>query len=161
MDIQIKLFNGEIPILETPYRSPLVVVEAIKDIIKDKIVCELGCACGDLMIEMSQYAKEVIGVELDPDRVKIAKERNLNVIESNVYDDPIPEAEVYFFWEDSFLLPKILKKGIWIIAADPSEQEDLEVEKLQLSGYWIDVSYNEGTKHRQSGILRLFVTKVR
>jgi len=127
----ILLYNGESPVLETPYRSPLAIVEAIKDIIKDKTVCELGAACGDLLIEMGKYAKEIKGMELDPERVKICQKRNLNVIEGSIYDQPIPEAEVYYFWCDLyFMLPKILRKGIWIIGSDKSEGEDKEIEKL-------------------------------
>ena len=157
----ILLYNGESPVLETPYRSPLAIVEAIKDIIKDKTVCELGAACGDLLIEMGKYAKEIKGMELDPERVKICQKRNLNVIEGSIYDQPIPEAEVYYFWCDLyFMLPKILRKGIWIIGSDKSEGEDKEIEKLNLPGYWIDVEYNEGSGWRENGIKRLFITKI-
>ena len=145
----------------TPWRSPLVVVEAIKDIIKDKVVCDLECACGDIMIEMKKYAKEVIGIEMDPKRVKIAKERGLNVVEGDIFKDKLPEAEIYYIWCDLyFLVPPIMKKGIWVIASDPSEKEDVEIEKLNLDGYWIDVPYNEGEDWRQSGLFKLFVTEV-
>ena len=34
--------------LKPPYRSPLAVVDAISDYIKDKVVCELGSAKCDL-----------------------------------------------------------------------------------------------------------------
>jgi len=145
-------------ILQTPYRSPLVVAEAIKDIIKDKVVCELGCACGDLMVEMQKYAKEVRGMELDPVRVKICKERGLNVTEGNEFDDPIPNAEVYYIWCDLYhLLPRIMKKGLWIIASDLLSGENKEIEKLNLNGYWIDVPYNEGSEWKQNGTVKLFV----
>jgi len=151
------------PILEVPWRSPLVVVEAIKDIIKDKIVCDVECACGDLMVEMKKYVKSVVGMELNPDRVMVCKCRGLNVVCGNVFTDEIPDANVYYIWSDGGvidLIPRIMKKGIWIIASDAGEGEDVEVEKLNLKGYWIEVPYDEGNLWRQKGLFRLFVTEV-
>jgi len=40
-------------IRETPHRSPLVVAEALKDVLTGKIVCDLGCAEGDNMTARS------------------------------------------------------------------------------------------------------------
>ena len=62
-------------VLKSPDRSPLVIAEAIKDIIEDKVVCDLGCAYGDLMIEMQKYAKEVIGVEVHDTVCEVAVKR--------------------------------------------------------------------------------------
>lgn len=152
------------PILSTPYRSPLAVVEAIKDIIKDKVICELECACGDLMVEMQKYAKKVVGMELNPDMVLAAKARGLDAVEGNVFTDEIPDVEVYYIWCDSTMIgsiPAIMKKGTWIIASDMIEHEHLETEKLNLEGYWIEVPYYEGDAWRQKGVLRLFVTEVK
>ena len=150
-------------ILQTPYRSPLVVAEAIKDIIKDKIVYELGCACGDLMISMQRYAKEVVGMEINPERVRVCKERNLNVIESNVFKDSIPKADVYYIWietDDLSLLVKRITDAVLILASDPSIGEEIQIESLNLNGYWINVDYNEGNGYRQNGTFKLFITKV-
>ena len=46
------------PFLEYPFRSPFKVVDALKDIVQDKVVCDVGCACGDLMVEFSNAVKE-------------------------------------------------------------------------------------------------------
>ena len=149
-------------ILEVPWRSPFAVVEAIKDIIKDKVVCDLESACGDIMVAMKKHAKDVNGMEINPDMVLASKSRGLNTIEGNVFTSPIPDAEVYYIWCDAaviHLIPGIMKKGTWIIASDPREEEDTEIEKLNLDGYWIEVPYNEGNLWRQQGTYRLFVTE--
>jgi len=155
------------PILEVPWRSPLVVVEAIKDIIKDKVVCELECAAGDLMVEMKKYAKDVVGMELNPDRVLAAKARGLDVVEGDVFTNHIPDADVYYIWCDATMIgsiPSIIKKGIWIIASDVPVDERIDefeaIVNLRLNGYWIDVPYDEGECWRQRGIMKLFVTEV-
>ena len=152
------------PILEVPWRSPLAVADAIKDIIKDKVVCELECAAGDLMIEMKKYAKDVVGMELNPDRVLATKCRGLKVLEGNVFTDEFYNADVYYIWCDPTvikLIPKIMKKGVWIIASETSDKEHLEeIMKLNLNGYWIDVPYDEGECWRQKGTMKLFVTEV-
>jgi len=152
-------------ILESPYRSPLAVVEAIKNIIKDKVVCDLGCACGDLMLEMKKYTKEVIGIDDKKDRIVIAKDQGLNVIEGDVFKDDIPEADVYYLWIVKYVIKKVLDripKGTVIIGADPTFQaEDKYIEELKLDGEWIEVPYNEGDGWRQKGIFRLFITEIK
>ena len=156
------------PILEVPWRSPLAVVEAIKDIIKDKVVCELECAAGDLMVEMNKYAKSVTGMELNPDRVIAARARGFEVIEGNVFSDPFPDADVYYIWCDATMIgsiPLIMKSGTWIIASDiPVDERTDEYEaivQLGLNGYWVNVPYNEGECWRQKGIMKLFITEVK
>lgn len=151
-------------VLSTPYRSPLSVVEKIKDIIKDKVVCDLGCACGDLMVEMQKYAKEVIGVEIDRERFEQCQRKGLNVIWGDVFKMEIPKADVYYVWLENKLtpqIPQIMKPGTWILAADPSILENMEINKLCLPGQWIGFNYNEGFSLRQNGLFMLFVTEVK
>ena len=83
---------------KSPWRSPMVVSEAISDIIKDKVVCELGCAEGDNMVFMARYANEVIGFECDTKRGSVAEKRRLKVIYGDYHKDKIPKADVYYFW---------------------------------------------------------------
>lgn len=79
-----------------PGRSPFAVVEAIKDIIKDKVVCDVGCFDGDLMVEMQKYAKEVIGIEIDAIRYSNALAKGLKIIHGNFLEIDIPEADIYY-----------------------------------------------------------------
>jgi len=146
-----------------PNRSPLVVIEAIKNVIKGRTVCELGCASGDLMVEMQKYAKKVVGVENRADHAQAARNRGLDVETADIFKKEIPEAEVYYIWINKYLVPGIkgiLRKGIWIIGADSGEGEDVAIDELGLAGEWKDVYFSEGDQPRQSGVFKLFLTIV-
>jgi predicted TPR repeat methyltransferase len=123
------------PVLNYPLRSPLKVAETIKDIIRDKIVCDVGCACGDLMFEFSKYCKKVIGIEYDKERVEIARKRGLEVV------DKLPDADVYYIWigidssSDSVMNQLKSKKGTLILA-----EEDIRDE---WGGYKINIPIDD------------------
>ena len=92
------------------YKSPKIVVEMIKDIIRGKKVCELGCGEGDLLLEMSKYAREVLGVEKEHMWAEEAKNKGLKIIEGDFLEIPIPKADVYYVWVNRFLREKILAR---------------------------------------------------
>ena len=75
------------PVSECPHRSPMAVSDFVKDLIKDKKVCELGCAEGDNIVFMSRYAKEVVGLEYDDSRLNVAIARGLSVTKGDYYKD--------------------------------------------------------------------------
>ena len=158
------------PHTTTPYRSPESVSHAIKDLIQNKVVCELGCAEGDNMMFMSRYAKKVIGVELDPKRYTPAQERGFEIIVADYLHDPIPEADVYYFWpnlpdrDNEFLIEKILSKdsfnGTIIVGGDSGFPPDpITINKclLKFGGDLRKVPFNEGSNARQSGIFLLAI----
>lgn len=125
-------------ILNYPYRSPLKVAEVLKDIIKDKVVCDVGCACGDLMFEFSKYCKSVLGVEHDKDRLNIAISRGFCVTK-NI----IPEADIYYVWVGDWGLPDVMeklkgRKGKLILAEEDRRKE--------LGGYEIEFPFDELAK---------------
>jgi len=162
-----------------PYRSPMAVVTAIQDVVKDKVVCELGCSFGDLFPLLSRYAKEIKGIELDHDRVNACKDRfaqdtSINVTQGDWYKDPIPEADVYYFWPDGpdfdyeslvgLLMRKEDFEGTVIAAADASYKEEDEVAKIQQcndkwGGEIRRFPFNEGDDYRQNGEFVLTVIK--
>jgi hypothetical protein len=148
---------------DSPYRSPMVIIEIMKDVIKDKVVCDLGCGAGDLMIGMEKYAKEVIGMEKDGLTIHEVGKRGLNITEGDVLKDPIPKADVYYFWIEKSLIPLVLpriKKGVLILGADPAIAEDVTIDSLNLKGEWREINYNEGNGLRQKGIFKLFIMKI-
>lgn len=156
------------PIRETPYRSPQVVSETVRDVIQDKTVCELGCAEGDNMIFMSEYAKRVLGMELNEQRYRFAKQRNLEVIVGDYHRDSLPKADVYYFWPDDGesdnekLVRKILANkdfhGTIIVGGDTAMPSEVaSVNRCAKLGKLVEVPYNEGKKHRQSGIFLLAI----
>lgn len=63
-----------------PYRAPMAVVEALRPYVKGKTYCELGTHDGDIMLEVSKYAKSVIGIEWGPIQYDSCISKGLNVI---------------------------------------------------------------------------------
>lgn len=74
---------------------------AAQSVFKDKSVCDVGCGTGDFLIHLSQYAASVSGVERSTD-AEIAMNRNFDIVEGKALQVEIPDAEVYYFWIDSF-----------------------------------------------------------
>jgi hypothetical protein len=159
------------PVAKPPYRSPMAVSDAIKDLIKDKVVCELGCAEGDNLVFMARYAKKVIGFEYMKRRYQVAQKRGLDVTVGDYYKDPLPDADVYYFWPDDgekdseYLVQKLLKKpgfnGIIIVGADPGFPP--EVPSLGRCARWgqlIEVPYDEGKGHREHGTFLLAIIDI-
>lgn len=116
-----------------PGHSPLAIAELVKDIITDKVVCDIGCGHGELLVEFKKYAKDVIGLEWDSDVAESAREKGVNVITTDSFYDKLPTADVYYIWtRDS--MGVILKaihegtKGTFIIGHSirPSTKKFLE-----------------------------------
>jgi hypothetical protein len=108
--------------MKRPYRSPIEVPDLLKDHITDKVVCEIGCMEGDLLMGFAKHAKKVYGLELNADRYDKLREvesrfDNIEVFYRGVSLDEgndVPEADLYYFWitpsADEYLINKI-KKG--------------------------------------------------
>lgn len=90
-------------IRKAPARTPVIISYEIRNLIKNKIVCEVGCAEGDNMMLLSKYAKKVIGLDLDIKRLKYAQNRKLDVRLSDYRLESIPKADVYYFWPSNSL----------------------------------------------------------
>ena len=104
-------------IRKVPARTPIIISYKIRKLVKNKIVCELGCAEGDNMILISQYAKKVIGLDINADRIAFSKNRNLDIRLSDYRIDSIPSADVYYFWpsnsfrDSPYLIWKIINNS--------------------------------------------------
>lgn len=79
-------------------QTPAEVADLIKDIIKDKVVCDVGCGGGSFMVAMAKHAKEVIGIEENEDWAWTAAEKGFKVYGENTFFYPLPEADVYYLW---------------------------------------------------------------
>ena len=90
-------------IRKPPARTPTIISYKIRNLIKNKTVCEVGCAEGDNMMLMSKYAKKVIGLDLNASRLKYAQNRKQDVLLSDYRLDPIPKVDVYYFWPSNAL----------------------------------------------------------
>ena len=82
-------------------QTPPEIAELIKDLIKDKVVCDIGCGGGSFMGALRTHAKEVIGVEEEKEWAEVAAEKNFTVYAENAFSFPLPPADVYYCWSKS------------------------------------------------------------
>jgi hypothetical protein len=85
------------------HSTPNEIADLIKDIIQDKIVCDVGCGDGTFMKALSKYAKSVIGIEYDPKNYEMAQKKGLNVFFYDSFFVPLhtyitPPPDVYYLW---------------------------------------------------------------
>lgn len=81
-----------------PGHSPLGIVELVKDIIQDKVVCDIGCGQGELLLEFKKYAKEVFGIENVEEVARVAESKGLRVLYQDSFYTELPKADVYYLW---------------------------------------------------------------
>ena len=153
-----------------PYRSPEAVSEAIADLLKDKVVCEIGCAEGDNMTFMKRFCKRVFGFDYDPKRYQPAIDRGLDVRYGDYHIQQIPEAEVYYFWPDDtyecpMLIEKIIAQGkpcTIVAAADEGWKPEvpciLDCHK-RFGGEVRKVKFHEGDGDRENGTFHLLIVR--
>lgn len=158
------------PINKCPHRSPMAVSEAIQDIVKDKLVCELGCAEGDNLMFMARFCERAFG--LDNSRHQQAIDRGLDVCYGDYRKDPIPFADVYYFWPDDgekdneFLVNKIISQGnkcTIVVAGDTGYPKEIPSVKRcaeNNNGELRRVPFDEGEGHRENGIFLLAIIEV-
>src|SRR5215831_9113601 len=72
--------------------------EVIKRIPKDKVVVDIGCGIGTLAGRIAGFSKEVIGVDVAPERIDRAKALhhadNLKFYVSDAYNLPVQDKSV-------------------------------------------------------------------
>lgn len=78
--------------------TPIESVDYIKDIIKDKVVYDIGSGSGHFAMAMSLYAKKVVGIEEDEMYAGDCEIRGLETIKSDFMMVNLEEAEVLFFF---------------------------------------------------------------
>ena len=79
-------------------QTPSEVADLIQDVIKDKVVCDVGCGGGAFMMDLAKYAKKVIGIEDEKEWADHAIKKGLEVYNTNTYFQPLPPADVYYSW---------------------------------------------------------------
>jgi len=78
--------------------TPPEVAQLLKDVIKDKVVCDVGCGDGQFMDSLEVFAKKVIGIEEEEEWALRAASSGCEVWNTNAWFQPLPEADVYFLW---------------------------------------------------------------
>lgn len=103
--------------------TPQVVIDAmlkVANVTKNDVVYDLGCGDGQIVVAAAKLGARVVGVDIDPVRVKEARaniEKNgvgarARIIEGDLFTTPIDEATVVTL----YLLPSLnekLKPRLW------------------------------------------------
>lgn len=79
-------------------QTPEEIADLIKDVIKDKVVCDIGCGGGSFMVALKKYAKEVHGIEEEPSWAEVASNKGFEIMVENAFSFPLPKADVYYCW---------------------------------------------------------------
>lgn len=151
-----------------PYRSPLIVAEALKGLLQGRSVCDVGCAEGDMLAAMARYARRVVGFEKNPRGYRYARERGLEVVAGDYFLDELPRAEVYYLWsnhgarDNEFIINKLLARedfqGLIIIGGDTNiPSEERSVRHCAAKGKLLQVPFHEGDGYRQQGVFLLAI----
>ena len=113
-------------------RTPLILSDMIKDTIKDKVFCDLGCSEGDFALCCKRYASHVIAVDIDKDKVEICKMKGLDAICGDLLTMEIPEADVYYIWIGRYSLQvyERVKYGKLIIFGNQAGETKEAIERL-------------------------------
>ena len=117
---------------------------------------------------MMRFTKNVYGLDINPEKISIAKNRGLNVYVSDYRVESIPKADVYYFWPSNverdapFLIWKILRdkkfNGTIIAGADSNLFREKYISYIiSIFGILRKINFNEGIKYRQSGVFLLTI----
>jgi len=79
--------------------TPPEVAELISDVIKDKVVCDVGCGEGTFMEALERNgAKKCIGIEEEKEWAVTAADKGFSIFLGSSWFQPLPEADVYWLW---------------------------------------------------------------
>ncbi len=165
---------GEVTFGKCPQRSPRIVAETIRDVIADKVVCDLGCGEGDNMLFLSKYARKVVGMNLPAGRpgelfrIGIAIARGFEVVVGDYRRDPLPAADVYYYWPQHGDYEQLIDRfrsepdlqGILVLPADsgyPRETEEVRRLADVCGGTIREIAFDEGSGYRESGLVTLAI----
>jgi|ERR1035437_388805 predicted rRNA methylase YqxC with S4 and FtsJ domains len=96
--------------------TPIQAADDIADIIRGKVVYDLGSGDGTFALSLAQYAKEVVAVELDIQLVLESRSRGVRTINEDYLTVDLFGAEVLFIFMSFYgtmLLTKRLKELNW------------------------------------------------
>lgn len=130
--------------------TPKEVADLIADIIKDKVVCDIGCGAGNFMQALARYAERCIGIEENKEWADLAVAKGFEVYEIPSFHQPLPAADVYYSWtRDSVGIYLKAKyegtKGIFIFghSVRPSMVslfEDIEAEVREVGNFKVYIT---------------------
>lgn len=135
--------------MERPWRSPIEIPSLLKEHLKGKTFCEIGCGEGDLLREFAKYADKVYGIEHNSDYFealdKVNDEcDNVEVIKKSIeiYPgqggdmsiDDIPKTDVYYFW---------ISEGADEILIDKLPPSTMCIHKAGFNKPWLEKTFSQ------------------
>lgn len=168
-----------------PVRSPLLVADHLVELVRDKIIFEVGTRNGDILSCVSRFAKVAYSAEIQPEYCEKLRQRNLTVLcgDFTTLDfsslSNIPD--VFFWWpmaaddqNDAWLshvrhqlsnvIPRTQER-IAVIGFDHQWPRDMKNKKFMLQKYKDAeehvIHFAEGDGPRMSGKFSLVHFKIR
>ena len=113
-----------------------------------------------------KYAKKVIGIDINVDRILFAKERNLNVKICDYRTESIPQADIHYFWPSNslrdtpYLVWRLVSKmdhnRVIIFGCDNAVKNDRLISYLySIFSKRLTFRYNEGSGFRENGFFSI------
>ncbi len=147
--------------MNRPYRSPIEIPELVKEYVRGKTFCEVGCGDGDLLRQFAKYAHKAIGVEMNPDRfpqldILVNETNNIKIVKGDALTkgksilNELSHCDVYFVWTqprfDKEIFKTIPKERIIISYKTKANIGFLEGQYKKYPGKteWIEFKSNEG-----------------
>ena len=148
--------------MNRPFRSPIEIPELVKEYVRGKKFCEVGCGDGDLLRQFAKYAHKAYGVEMNQARfpqldILVEETNNIKIVKGdiltrgNVILNELSRCDVFFTWTRLRLDKEIFKaipKGRTIISYKTKDNIGwLEDQYKKYSGKteWIEFTSNEGS----------------
>ncbi len=117
--------------------TPAKVVALITEKINGKTVCDLGCGTGNFMEAMKDAGATVKGIEQTTQLATIAGDQGLDVENRNFLAGDLPEADVYYIYQDDRVLGEFVDKVLaddikstFIVAITGSTLAQLAMQQL-------------------------------
>lgn len=147
--------------MNRPHRSPIEIPELVKEYVRGKKFCEVGCGDGDLLRHFAKYAHKAIGVEMNPDRfpqldILEADVKNIKIVKGDALTkgkailNELFHCDVYFVWTQPRFDKEIFKtipRKTTIISYKTAENIGWLREqygKYEGKTEWIEFTSNEG-----------------
>ena len=92
------------PVQNYPFRQPMDIIKPMIPYVTDKVVCDIGCGCGDILTEIGKYAKDIHGIELSPKFKNKLSELGVDrpfITWGDFFSVNIPKSDVYYIWVSS------------------------------------------------------------
>jgi len=135
--------------MKRPWRSPIEIPKLLKEQLKGKTFCEIGCGEGDLLKEFAKYADKAYGIEhnskyfnaLDVvdnecDNVEVIK-KSIEIYQGQGGDiqiEDIPKADIYYFW---------ISEGADEILIDKLPPSTMVIHKAGFNKPWLEKTFGK------------------